>query len=45
MLKSITKGLKSPQLVQKATFYSSLDLMQTLLKSQQMFSLVKYLKS
>jgi len=41
--KNITKGSNRPRLVWKAAFYSSLGLMQTLLKPQQMSSLVKYL--
>ena len=41
--KNITKGSNMSQLVWKAAFYSSLGLMQTLLKPQQTSSLVKYL--
>ena len=40
--KNITRGLKRPQLVQKAAFYSSPGLMHTLLKLQQTSSFVKY---
>ena len=40
--KNITRGLKRPWLVRKATFHSSLDLMHILLKPQQTSSFVKY---
>ena len=43
MTKNIIKDLKSPQLVQKATFHSLLGLIHTLLKLQWTSSLVKYL--
>ena len=41
--KNITRGSNMPWLVQKAAFHSSPGLMQMLLKSQQISSLVKYL--
>ena len=43
ILKTITRGSKRLRLVQKAAFHSSLGLMHTLLKPQQISSFVKYL--
>ena len=42
ILKNITKGSNKPRLVWKAAFHLSLGLMRTLLKPQQISSLVKY---